>query len=107
MQANGADMLRLGCIFGIEVGIKICAPVHDAILIEAPIDEIDEHAATMQALMEKASAAVLGGFRLRSDLNTVRFPDRYMDARGERMWNTVMGLLPPASSGHEGTPQSL
>ena len=33
--------------------------------------------------MEKASAAVLGGFRLRSDAKIVRFPERYMDPRGE------------------------
>jgi len=59
----------------------------------------------MQALMEKASAAVLDGFRLRSHVKTVRFPDRYMDARGERMWHTVIGFLPPAHSGHGGTPQ--
>lgn len=35
MQANGAEMLRLACCFGIEKGLRICAPVHDAILIEA------------------------------------------------------------------------
>ena len=94
MQANGAEMLRLACIFGIEAGIKICAPVHDAILIEAPVCEIDETVRTMQELMEKASAVVLDGFRLRSDAKIVRFPDRYIDPRGERMWNTVMKLLP-------------
>ena len=58
----------------------------------------------MQALMEKASAAVLGGFRLRSDAKIVRFPERYMDPRGKKMWETVMGLLPPAGEGHGGTP---
>ncbi len=30
MQGNGAEMLRLACCLGIENGIKICAPVHDA-----------------------------------------------------------------------------
>jgi hypothetical protein len=34
MQANGAEMLRLACIGGIEAGIKIGAPVHDAVVIE-------------------------------------------------------------------------
>ena len=77
MQANGAEMLRLGSVFGIEAGIKIGAPVHDALLIEAPADEIDERVTAMQALMEKASAAVLGAFRLRSDVKTVHFPDRF------------------------------
>src|SRR5262249_40955937 len=41
MQANGAEMLRLGCCLATERDIRICAPVHDAILIEAPIDQID------------------------------------------------------------------
>ncbi len=94
MQANGAEMLRLACIMGIAAGIKICAPVHDAILIEAPEAEIEGHVRAMQELMAKASAVVLGGFRLRSDARIVRHPDRYMDARGEVMWKTVMGLLP-------------
>ena len=108
MQANGAEMLRLACMMGIEAGIRIAAPIHDAVLIEAPADEIDDHVTTMQALMEKASMVVLGGFRLRSDVKTVCFPNRYMDVRGERMWHTVMRLLPPADSGgHDGTPQSL
>jgi len=39
-------------------------------------------------------------------VKTMRFSDRYMDARGERMWHTVMRLLPHADSGHGGTPQS-
>ena len=36
MQANGAEMLRLACIYATEPGLRVCAPVHDAILIEAP-----------------------------------------------------------------------
>jgi hypothetical protein len=42
--------------------------------------------------MAQASEAVLGGFRLRSDAKVVCFPDRYMDERGEKMWNKVMSL---------------
>src|SRR5262249_22791319 len=41
MQANGAEMLRLGCCLATERDIRICVPVHDAILIEAPIDQIE------------------------------------------------------------------
>ena len=35
MQANGAEMLRLACCLATERGVKVCAPVHDALLIEA------------------------------------------------------------------------
>ena len=93
MQANGAEMLRLACIMGAEAGIKICAPVHDAILIEAQSDAIEEQVRIMQALMAKASAIVLGGFELRSDVNIIPSPERYLDPRGKVMWERVEELL--------------
>ena len=93
MQANGAEMLRLGCCFGIERGVCICAPVHDAILIEAPLEEIDGAVTLAQQAMSDASAVVLGGFRLRSEAKIIRHPDRYMDERGEQMWNTVWDII--------------
>ena len=60
-------MLRLACILGVERGVKICAPVHDAILIEAPVDELDHAIATMQEAMRDASRVILNGFELGTD----------------------------------------
>lgn len=93
MQANGSEMLRLACILSTEAGIAVCAPVHDALLIEAPVDRIDQVVLDTQELMATASRAVLGGFKLRSDVKIIRHPDRYMDERGVRMWETVMDVL--------------
>ena len=31
-----------------EHGIRVCAPVHDALLIEAPLEEIDQRVAELQ-----------------------------------------------------------
>jgi len=93
MQANGAEMLRLACIFGVEAGITICAPVHDALLIEAESDAIAEQVRLMQGFMAKASACVLGGFELRSDVKLVPSPERYSDPRGRVMWERVEDLL--------------
>lgn len=93
MQANGAEMLRLACIRLIGDGVRVCAPVHDAILIEAPLAELDAVVAHTQAVMRAASAAVLGGFMLESDAKLVRAPERYMDERGTAMWNMVMAKL--------------
>ena len=42
MQANGSEMLRLACIFATESGIRVCAPIHDALLVEGPIERIEE-----------------------------------------------------------------
>ena len=47
-----------------------------------------------QEAMAEASAIVLAGFRLRSDVKIVRWPDRYMDDRGREFWGRVMALLP-------------
>ncbi len=93
MQANGAEMLRLACIFAVERGIRICAPVHDALLIEAPLTTLDQEVVRAQQAMAEASAAVLGGFRLRTEVHIVRYPDRYMDDRGEHMWQTIMEVM--------------
>jgi hypothetical protein len=93
MQANGAEMLRLACCLATERGLTVCAPVHDAILIEAPLDAINEHVAALQTCMLEASRVVLGGLELRSDVKLVRWPERYADKRGEVMWSTVTRLL--------------
>ena len=110
MQANGAEMLRLACIFATEAGIRICAPIHDAILIEAPLDQLDETVEATRRVMKKASEIVLSGFELRTETYCVRYPDRYEDRRGRTVWRTIMNILsglekehPPCSLlGHEG-----
>jgi DNA polymerase I len=96
MQANGAEMLRLACCLGIEGGIEICAPVHDAVLICAPLDRLETDVERMRAHMIKASSIVLGGFELRAAAMLVRHPDRYQDPRGAVMWARVMELVAEA-----------
>ena len=93
MQANGAEMMRVAAIAATEAGIEVCAPVHDAFLIAAPLDRLDEDVATMRAIMTRAGQAVTGALEIRTDAEVVRWPDRYMDERGEAMWNKIMGLL--------------
>ena len=65
MQANGAEMLRLACCLATERGIRVCAPIHDAILIEAPLPELEDAVAAAQMAMTEASEAVLDAFRSR------------------------------------------
>jgi DNA polymerase I len=93
LQANAAEMLRLACIALTEAGVSICCPVHDALLIEAPVGEIEHAVATTQRAMRRASEAVLGGFPLRTEVKTIEYPDRYMDPRGRQMWQTVTEVL--------------
>jgi DNA polymerase-1 len=94
MQANGAEMLRLACCLAIERGIEVCAPIHDAVLVCAPLDRLEADVATMRATMAKASRIVLGGgFEVRTDVKIVRHPHRYTDPRGAVMWDRVMRLI--------------
>lgn len=93
MQSHGAEMLRLACCFVSEAGITICAPVHDALLIEAPESEIDRVVETTRGHMAKASRIVLGGLEIRTDVDLIRPGQRYSDPRGESMWALVQSLL--------------
>ncbi len=73
------------------------APVHVALMVEGRADAIDDFVAQTQDAMAEASAIVLAGFRLRSDVKIVRWPDRYMDRRGREFWGRLMALLPAGS----------
>ena len=98
IQSAGADILRIACILAARHGIKLLAPVHDAVLIEAPIARIEADVALMQDIMRRASRIVLnatadGTHELRTDAKIIRFPDRYTDKRGDEIWARVIELL--------------
>jgi DNA polymerase I len=106
MQANGAEMLRLACCLATERGIEVCAPIHDAVLICAPLDRLDADVTRMQDAMGEASRVVLDGFELGTDATVVRYPDRYMDERGTPMWQRVMALLDQAEANTTNAPNT-
>jgi DNA polymerase I len=93
MQANGSEMLRLACCLATERNIEVCAPVHDAVLICAPIERLDADVAQMRACMAEASRIILAGFELRTDATLIRYPNRYQDPRGAVMWDRVSRLV--------------
>jgi hypothetical protein len=90
IQAAGAEMMRVAACFATEAGIRICCPVHDAFLIEAPDYRIGEEVERMRACMDRASRAVLGGFTVKVDHKIVTWPDRYMDEDGDEHWNQML-----------------
>ena len=79
MQANGSEMLRLACCLATERGVDVCAPVHDALLVEGAADRMDETVAVTQAAMAEASRVVLGGLEVPTDVELIEWPDRYAD----------------------------
>ena len=98
MQANGAEMMRLACSKVTEAGIGLCCPVHDALLIEAPLDVLDETCNTVQSIMQEASETVLGaGNVVRTGVDIVRFPDVYVDENAGDVYSRVMRLANEAT----------
>jgi DNA polymerase I-like protein with 3'-5' exonuclease and polymerase domains len=98
VQATGADILRIACILAARRGISLLAPIHDAVLIEAPTDRIQADVATMREIMRRASQIVLnasagGSHELRTDYTIIRYPDCYSDKRGAKIWAEVLALL--------------
>jgi DNA polymerase-1 len=94
VQSAGAEMMRIAAIAATEAGLEVCAPVHDAFLIAAPLERLDSDVAKMRALMSRAGRAVTGGLDVRTDSEVVCWPDRFMDPRGAAMWSRVVGRLP-------------
>lgn len=93
-QAAGAEMLRLAIVAAVERGIRVAAPVHDALLIEAPEAEIEAAVAETSALMTHASRIVLAGEPVRTDAKIIRWPDRYNEPRGALLWQEICRLVP-------------
>ena len=98
-QSNGAEMLRLACSMAYEDGLAICAPVHDALLLEAPLETLNRDVAQLREIMTEAGRVVLDGFPVRTDAEIVRYPDRYTDKRGVDMWRMANGLLDKQDAG--------
>lgn len=93
MQANGAEMLRIACIMCVDSGIKICAPIHDAILVEIPLNKLGKTVKTVSKIMETASGIVLPGFNLKSEAKITEYPDNFSDERGKEMWQRINKLI--------------
>jgi DNA polymerase I len=83
-------------------GVQVCCPIHDAVLIQAPIAEIESAVVEAQAAMSSASAAILNGYGLRCDCvddkeagegDIVRFPGRFFSADGKDLWSRVQSSM--------------
>jgi DNA polymerase I len=98
VQSNAAEMLRLACCMLTEQGIQVCAPIHDAVLIEAPIADIKEVTASAESIMAEASAVVLGGFTLNSDRMYITETTPWKDASGKELWDKLIRRLPATVS---------
>jgi DNA polymerase I len=94
MQAGGGDMMRLAACLATEDGLQICCPVHDAFLLQSPIETIEKDVERLQKHMDTASKFIFqNALVVRSDVKIILHPNRYEDKRGKKTWKTVMEEL--------------
>lgn len=100
IQSTGAVLLRLAVILASRKGVRIIATVHDAILIEARADEIEEHVRLAKEAMDEACRAVLGD-AIRTECQIICPGERYYDEKGWKLWSVIckfMGWDKPLSN---------
>jgi DNA polymerase I-like protein with 3'-5' exonuclease and polymerase domains len=98
IQSTCADIFRVAYVWGTRHGLTLIAPVHDAVLLEAPEDRIEADVALMREILRRASRVILnstadGTIELRTDAKIIRYPDRFTDSRGTELWETALKLL--------------
>jgi DNA polymerase family A len=93
IQSSAAEVLHVACVLAERRRIEIIAPVHDAIMVEAPLDQVEHVSAALDRLMRDASAVVLRGYELPTDVQIVRPGQHFFDKRGAEMWETVTRLV--------------
>jgi DNA polymerase I-like protein with 3'-5' exonuclease and polymerase domains len=103
MQSTGADLLRLIAVALVERGYKVLALIHDAVLLEAAIEDIEMIVDRASALMADISEQAIG-IRLRVDRGNkdkphiFPYPARFRDGREGDSYDRAIRLLREAAS---------
>ncbi len=101
MQAHGAAMLHYAVIEAHERGVEVVAVVHDALVVLAPIDAVEDvKKATIEA-MNEASRQILHGHIVRVDVARVMPGERYQDERGTEFFARVSLILAELTRGRK------
>jgi hypothetical protein len=98
IQAHAAEMLRWACSLATDRGLLVCCPVHDALLVEGSLDDVEGFVAATRRAMGDASAIVLDGPRLGTDPKVTRWPDRFRDDDGWNAWCRIAEMVGPVPS---------
>ena len=75
VQATGADILRRACFNLSDRDIQVIGCLHDAVLINIPIDNHQNTIQEAELAMQDASEEVLGTLRLKTAIEAMYWPD--------------------------------
>jgi hypothetical protein len=106
IQAHCAEIMRLAVSFMVAEGLCLCTTVHDAVMVEDSIENIDRTVEMAQACWRKASGEVIG-YELDADAKVVRYPSHYEDKDGKTMFELLLTLLEEAEEEPELVQETL
>jgi hypothetical protein len=87
---------EFGIAAALSRDVTVCAPVHDAVLIESSVEDLPGAIEVTRNAMAQASALVLGGFFLRTDFDQAVHPQRLLKKGGTAMWNKIWANIDPS-----------
>jgi hypothetical protein len=100
VQGTGSDILRASGINLYRAGIRVAAPVHDAVFVRCKLDQIEEvEASTKEIMIDSAEEVLQCGVPIRVDCQTVAHPEFYpallegkngkKPASGAKLWQMI------------------
>jgi DNA polymerase I-like protein with 3'-5' exonuclease and polymerase domains len=93
MQSTASEIMHVAVVLAERRGIPIVATVHDAMMAECDLNQIDDVSTALDRVMRDASCVVLRGYELPTDKQIVRPGERFFDKNGAEMWGTVSNVL--------------
>ena len=85
VQGAGGDLMRMASVLTLRNGVDVVGTVHDAIVIESTVAEIDRAVGITQRAMAGVCERVLQ-MPARVDVTVAKSPDRYRDPDGQPLW---------------------
>jgi DNA polymerase I-like protein with 3'-5' exonuclease and polymerase domains len=72
IQSTAAEILHVACILAERRNVPVVASVHDALMVEAELDRLEETDEALSRVMRDASSLVLRGYELPTDKQIIR-----------------------------------
>lgn len=82
----------MACIALAKAGIRIAFPLHDAVMVECDLGDVDELSREIAGIMENAARAVLGHL-IPVDVTGIKPGQTLRGKKGDAMWEIVEAAL--------------
>jgi DNA polymerase-1 len=92
VQSTASEVLHVACALADRRGIAIVAPIHDALLVECPVDQAEGISVALDKVMRDAARVVLRGYELPTDGKIYRPGEHFFEKRGAEMWDAIQQL---------------